>query len=75
LRWEDVNLKFGKLQIRRTLSLTKQGHVFEPPKNGKGRSVELTQKTSDAIKRHLTRQLEEIEVLKYECQDQGLIFP
>ena len=75
LRWEDVDLEAGNLQVRRTLSLTKQGHVFEPPKNGKGRSVELTQDTSDALKRHLTRQLEEIESLGDEYQDKGLIFP
>ena len=75
LRWEDVDLEAGKLQVRRTLSLTRQGHVFEPPKNGKGRSVELTLDASNALKRHLTRQLEEIEALGDEYQDQGLIFP
>lgn len=75
LRWEDVDLEAGKLQVRRTLSLTRQGHVFEPPKNGKGRCIELTEDTSGALKRHLTRQLEEIEALGDEYQDQGLIFP
>jgi integrase len=75
LRWEDVDLEAGKLQVRRTLSLTRQGHVFEPPKNGKGRCIELTEDTSDALKRHLTRQLEEIEALGDEYHDQGLIFP
>ena len=75
LRWEDVDLKACKLRVRRTLSLTRQGHVFEPPKNGKGRCIELTKNTSDALKRHLTDQLEEIEALGDEYQDQGLIFP
>ena len=50
-------------------------HVFEPPKNGKGRCVELTEDTLGALKRHLTRQLEEIEALGDAYQDQGLIFP
>lgn len=68
-------MEAGKLQVRRTLSLTSGGHVFEAPKNGKGRSIELTQETSDSLKRHLTRQLEEIEALGDEYQDQGLIFP
>jgi integrase len=49
--------------------------VFEPPKNGKGRCIELTEGTSDALTCHLTRQLEEIEALGDEYQDQGLIFP
>jgi integrase len=75
LRWEDVDLEAGTLHVRRTLSLTKSGHVFEPPKNGKGRSVQLTQDALDALKRHLARQLEEIEALGDDYQDQGLIFP
>src|SRR5215218_11020306 len=36
LRWEDVDLEAGTLSIRRTLSVTKDGLIFEPPKNGKG---------------------------------------
>src|SRR5215217_432997 len=43
LRWEDIDLESGKLSVRRTLSETKElGHIFEPPKNGKGRSVKLS---------------------------------
>ncbi len=76
LRWEDVDLEAGTLQVRRTLSLTTEGHVFEPPKNGKGRSIELTHDASDTLlRRHLVRQLEEIEALGDDYQDQGLIFP
>ncbi len=69
-----MDLEAGKLQVWRTISLTRQGHVFEPPKNGKGRCTELTENTSDALKCHLTDQLEEIEALGDEYQDQGLIF-
>jgi integrase len=75
LRWEDVDLEAGTLQVRRTLSLTKSGHVFEPPKNGKGRSIELTQDALDALRGHLARQLDEIEALGDDYGDQGLIFP
>ncbi len=75
LKWEDVDLEVGILQVRRTLSLTKDGHVFEQPKNGKGRSIELTEAASEALRSHLARQLEEIEALGDEYQDQGLIFP
>jgi integrase len=75
-RYEKVvDLEAGKLQVRRTPSLTRDGHVFESPKNGKGRSIELTQDASVALKRHLTRQLSEIEALGDDYQDQGLIFP
>ena len=43
LKWEDVNLETGTLQVRRTLSETKErGHIFELPKNGKGRRIKLT---------------------------------
>ena len=75
LRWEDVDLEAGTLQVRRTLSLTKSGHVFEPPKNGKGRSIELTQDALDILRGHLARQLDEIEALGDDYGDQGLIFP
>jgi integrase len=75
LKWDDVNLEAATLQVRRTLSLTRDGHVFEQPKNGKGRSIELTQSAADALRSHLQHQLKEIEALGDEYQDEGLIFP
>lgn len=48
---------------------------MEQQKNGKGRSIELTQSAADALKSHLQRQLEEIEALGDDYQDQGVIFP
>jgi len=75
LKWDDVDLEAGTLQVRRTLSLTRDGHVMEQPKNGKGRSVELTQSAAYALRSHLQRQLKEIEALGDEYHDQGLIFP
>jgi integrase len=75
LKWDDVDLEAGTLQVRRTLSLTRDGHVMEQPKNGKGRSIELTQSATDALRIHLQRQLKEIEALGDEYQDEGLIFP
>jgi integrase len=44
LKWDDVDLEAGTLQIRRTLSEAKGGYIFEAPKSGKGRSIRLTRK-------------------------------
>ncbi len=51
LKWSDVDLDTGTLQVRRTLSETRTGHKFEKPKNGKGRSVKCSQKPSEATAR------------------------
>jgi integrase len=75
LNWADVDLKAGKLRVRRTLSLTRSGHVYEQPKNWKGRSIELTQASSETLGVHMKRQLEKIEDLGDDYQDRGLIFP
>jgi integrase len=75
LKWADVDLEVGKLRVRRTLSLTRSGHVYEQPKNWKGRSIELAQAASETLKVHLERQIEEIEELGDDYQDKGLIFP
>lgn len=75
LKWEDVDLEVGIVRVRRTLSLTKDGHVFEQPKNGKGRSIELTGAASEALRSHLVCQLGEIEVLGDQYRAQALIFP
>jgi len=61
LKWDDVNLETGTLRVRRTLSETRTGYIFEPPENGKGRSMKLTQAASEALRSHLERQLEEID--------------
>jgi integrase len=75
LNWSDVDLDAGTLQVRRTLSEALAGHLFEPPKNGKGRSVKLTARAVEALRNHLTRQIEEIERLGDRYRDQGLVFP
>ena len=75
LKWSDVDLDAGTLQVRRTLSEALAGRLFEPPKNGKGRSVKLTARAVEALRNHLTRQIEEIESLGDRYRDQGLVFP
>jgi integrase len=75
LKWSDVDMYAGTLQVRRTLSEALAGHLFEPPKNGKGRNVKLTARAVEALRNHLTRQIEEIESLGDRYRDQGLVFP
>lgn len=61
LRWDDVDLETGTLRVRRTLSETRDGPIFEPPKNGEGRrNVPLTGAAIGALRDHLARQMREI---------------
>jgi integrase len=60
LKWDDVDLKAGTLRVRRTLSETRDGPIFEPPKNGKGRNVPLTSAAVKACKGSPRAQLQEI---------------
>ena len=76
LRWDDVDLEGGTLMVRRTLSLTEEhGHIFEAPKNSRGRAVKLTRVAARALKDHLGRQLGEIDALGGDYRDGGLVFP
>jgi integrase len=75
LKWGDLDLKGRALSVRRTLSETRTGRIFEPPKNGKGRNIRLTSDAIEALRSHLQRQLEEIERSGELYQDQGLVFP
>jgi integrase len=77
LRWDDVDFSgdTATLQVRRTLSETRTGHKFEKPKNGKGRSLKCSQKATEALRSHRTRQNEERLRLGSLWQDNGLVFP
>ncbi len=62
LKWDDVDLEDGSLQVRRTLSITKGGPVFTAPKtSGSRRSVKLTNAATTALRSHLERQLAEMD--------------
>jgi integrase len=64
LKWYDVDLDQGRLQVRRILSAAKSGPTFTTPKNDKGHSVRLTpQAVQEALRDHRKRQIE--ERLKY----------
>jgi integrase len=75
--WNDIDLSgpSATLQVRRTLSQTRTGHIFEKPKNGKGRSVECSQKATESLRRHRTRQNEVRLAADPLWQDNYLLFP
>jgi integrase len=75
LKWEDLDLKAGMLQVRRSLSEARSGRIFEVPKSGKGRSIRLTRRAVNALRAHRKRQLEERMKLAGLWQDHGLVFP
>jgi integrase len=75
LKWEDVDLEAGTLQVRRTLSEPKGGWIFEAPKSGKGRNIRLTRKATAGLREHRRRQLEERMEHGALWQDHGLVFP
>jgi integrase len=59
LKWEDLDLDAAKLAVRRSLSIAKDGPAYELPKNGKGRSIKLTARAVEVLKRHKAAQNEE----------------
>ena len=75
LKWEDLDLEAGTLQVRRTLSEPKGGWIFEAPKSGKGRNIRLTRKAISALRQHRKRQLEERIQKAGLWSDHGLVFP
>ncbi len=77
LKWDDIDLSgtAATLHVRRTLSQTRTGHIFEKPKNGKGWSVKCSRRATEALKRHRARQNEERLGMGSLWQDNGLAFP
>jgi integrase len=75
LTWDDLDLDSRTLSVRRTLSEARSGRFFEAPKNGKGRSIRLTNQAVEALRSHRKRQSEERQRLRTLWQDNGLVFP
>ena len=73
LKWSDVDLEDGTLQVRRTMSESRAGRIEEQPKSGKGRRIELSKTAIEALNSHCERQQEEMKGTE-EHRDQGLIF-
>ena len=75
LRWEDLDLEAGMLQVRRTLTRIKGTYSVGEPKTKKSRrTVRLTTGAVAALRGHLERQLEEMERLGSLYQPGGLVF-
>jgi integrase len=75
LKWDDVDLERGVLRVRRTLTHANKSFVLgEPKTKNSRRTIRLTTGAVDALRAHLSRQLEEIEEMGSLYQPGGLIF-
>ena len=62
LKWDDVDLERSLVRVRRTLTRSDKGFVLGEPKTKKSRrTIRLTPGAVQALRDHLTRQLEEME--------------
>ncbi len=75
LRWDDVDLEENTIIVRRTITKDGGKLLIGPTKTAKGRrTVKLTRDAAEALRAHLTRQLEEIDGLGDGYQPGGLVF-
>lgn len=77
LKWDDVDLDSLTIRIRRTLTRIENGKrlaLGEPKTKNSRRTVRLTQRAVEALKRHRARQAEEKLKAGGLYQDQGLVF-
>jgi integrase len=76
LKWEDVDLETGTVQVRRTLSTqTGKEVAFSPPKTAKGRrSIKLPEVAKKSLRKNLHAQREERTSLAGLWEDSGLVF-
>jgi integrase len=75
LRWEDVDIEEKTLRVRRTITKDGGKLLIGPTKTAKGRrTVKLTKDAAEALREHLTRQLEEIDGLGDLFEDNGFVF-
>ena len=75
LKWADVDLEAGKISVRRTLS-REGGHytLGEPKTKRSRRTVKLTKVATEGLRRHLSRQMAQMDRLGHLYRDQGLVF-
>jgi len=75
LRWRDVDLERGSVQIRGTMQATKKGLRFAETKTrGSRRHVLLPTRTIDALRQHRAAQAEERLRVGQAWEDNDLVF-
>ncbi|MEJ7632216.1 MAG: site-specific integrase [Rubrobacteraceae bacterium] len=75
LKWDDVDLDNGVVNVNRTLTKDKGRLLFGETKSAKGRRrVDLTNAAVESLRNHVSRQMDDIARLGDLYQDQGLVF-
>lgn len=75
LKWDDLDLEAGTLRVRRTLTKTGKAYATGEPKTRNSRRViRLTAAAVEALRAHLSRQLEEMERMGSLYCPGGLVF-
>ena len=75
LKWPDVNLRDGRVSIRRTITRSGGRLQLGEPKTAKSRrTITLTTGSLNALRAHRKRQLEEMMQRTGLWQDHGLVF-
>jgi len=77
LKWEDVDLEGSIVRVSRTLARTENGKrlaLWEPKTKKSRRTVRLTPRAVEVLRRHRARQAEEKLKAGSVYQDQGLVF-
>jgi integrase len=75
LKWDDIDVEAGTLQVRRALITARGGPRLAAPKTKSSRRrVSLTRIAAEALKDHLERQLEDIDRVGSLWEENGLVF-
>ena len=75
LKWADVDLKSGRVSVRRTITKSGGHLLLGEPKTAKSRrTITLTAGSLTALRAHRKRQLEEMMQRTGLWQDHGLVF-
>lgn len=73
LQWSDIRFKTGEITIRHSLEERKKEKVLKTPKNGKTRTVNMTDGVAVILKAHRKRQLEFRMLLGKQYHSSGFV--